>query len=622
MPSRIASRSSRPAWSHMRTALNWLGPAHRRVLLQIGVLLLLALATTWLLQRGRAIDEAAQLSARGRSLAELVAQAVGPQVSFEDSPRLLRILECAAREGHITAGAVLDSSGNVLAHTDVARTGMRILLPPLAASDPGTHLAGQVPMLFGQANGKVLLQPLVSPHGPAGTVALLVPEPPRGIFGRDAMRIFLPAALLLLAFVGLTQATIRWAVRPTAEFLERLAHVLERKAEDGTPDSARSPCGDRVMEDAVTRIHALSAATEKLTIENRVLDYERKRMALILDRLPDGMIVTDALGKVILVNRAAAGLLHIPRDDQGNWSLQQLPAQVDHLLSAAQRSGQTLVTVDEEDHPRQVMVSRIPLSPSGNRAGQTLFALRDMTAQQAAQNAQAEFLSQISHELKAPLNTIVTYVEALADESLLSQEERREFFNTLNAEAMRMARLIGNLLQLSRIQLGNLSAQFGLVKPATLILELTEALRAQAETRGQSLQVDVPENLPALRGDKDLLAVSITNLITNAIKYTPQGGRIAIRATESEGGIVIAVEDSGIGIPEDARARIFERFVRSDQPEVRDTPGSGLGLALVKEIVEIHEGHITVQSQLGAGSVFQIWLPIREVGTRLDIAAA
>jgi len=251
-----------------------------------------------------------------------------------------------------------------------------------------------------------------------------------------------------------------------------------------------------------------------------------------------------------------------------------------------------------------------------------LFHLRDVTAQQAAQQAQAEFLSQISHELKSPLNTIVAYVEALDDEELVGAEERREFYNTINQEAMRMARLISNLLQLSRIQLGNLSARFGFVKADALLRDMAASVTAQIEQHGLKLDLQVPENLPPLFGDKDLLGVAVTNLLSNAIKYTPSGGRISLRAAEDEKGITVEVADTGIGIPPEAQAKIFERFARSDQEEVQQQSGTGLGLALVREIAEIHEGNVTLESEIDSGSRFRLWIPSREAGTRFDLGAA
>jgi signal transduction histidine kinase len=204
----------------------------------------------------------------------------------------------------------------------------------------------------------------------------------------------------------------------------------------------------------------------------------------------------------------------------------------------------------------------------------------------------------------------------------LTREERREYANTLDAEVDRMAQLITNLLQLSRIQLGNLSAQRSFVRPAPLIADQAGSLRAAAEERKLTLTIAVPENLPAVHGDKDLLGVVVTNLVSNAIKYTRPGGRILVAASAVAGGISIEVSDTGVGIPKEDQGRVFERFVRSQQEWVQRQPGSGLGLSLVKEIVEIHDGQISLESDEGHGTLVRIWLPCREAGTRADVVEA
>jgi signal transduction histidine kinase len=510
----------------------------------------------------------------------------------------------------------------VVVHTDVSCTGMRVELSPAAFAGEASSRAETAELsraLFGDLHGRLFLHPLIGGDGPAGMVALLMPETRGALFGPDALRFFLPAGLLLLAFVGLIQAMIRWAFRPTSEFLERLTSVLERREDAEAAPGGRVAEPGRAMEQAFSTVQALNQEKQSLTIENRVLDYAKRRMALILDQLPDGLIMTDPLEKVVFVNRAAAALLGLPQPDATAEDPAAAPAEVPAVLQAARRTGQALLPL--ADGQRQILLHRMPLTGPGGRPAGALFLLRDVTAQQASQRAQAEFLAQITHELKAPLNTIVAYVEALADEELLDAAERREFFNTLNDEALRMAQLISNLLQLSRIQLGNLSAQFGFVKAEAWIRDRAEALRAQAEARSQTLALDLPENLPPLYGDKDLLGVALTNLISNAIKYTPAGGRITVRAAAGDASLTVEVADTGIGIPEAARGTIFERFARSDQEEVRSVAGSGLGLALVKEIVELHEGQVTVTSELGRGSCFRIQLPTREVGARLNLAA-
>jgi two-component system sensor histidine kinase VicK len=212
----------------------------------------------------------------------------------------------------------------------------------------------------------------------------------------------------------------------------------------------------------------------------------------------------------------------------------------------------------------------------------------------------------------------LAYTDMLSGSAELRKEEQKEFHNALASEAHRMGQLIDHLLQLSRIQFGDLSAKFSLVRPGALISDQVESLRIQAEDNKQTLEISVPDNLASVRGDKDLLGVAVTNLISNALKYTEEGGKITVRAREEGEGVVFEISDTGVGIPEETMPRIFEKFYRSEQECVRQKPGSGLGLALVKEIVELHNGRITAESSPGSGASFSMWLPALEVASRLD----
>ncbi|MCK4411944.1 MAG: hypothetical protein KAY32_00235 [Candidatus Eisenbacteria sp.] len=589
----------------------------KNLLLQISVLLLLATVTTWLLQREAHREACARATARAQAQTELIAQAVGNEALPADAPRLIRILECAVREGDLAAGAVIDSAGRIIAHTDVACVGRRLSPEALA---PTAESAEVQAGLFGPDPGSMIARPLIGPHGPRGRVALLLPAPEVTLWGGQTLRLLLPAGLLLLAFIGITQTTIRWAVRPTAEFIERIWRTLETSGETAKGDGAQTHGHGAAMEQAVSCVTALHQAKQALTVQNSVLDYEKKRMSHLIDRIPDGILFTDALHHILFSNRAADKVIQRSPESDGSWNLAQLPADLQAALREAHKTGQAALP-ESAENPRHIQINRLPLPGAMGEPAGDLYILRDVTALHAAQSAQAEFLSQISHELKAPLNTIVTFIEALADDDDLSSEERRQYFNTLNAESLRMARLIGNLMQLSRIQLGNLSGKFTYVKSAALIRQQVEAFHSQAESAGLTLQAKIPENLPALYGDKDLLGVAVTNLVSNAIKYTPRGGQITVLARVADEELTIEIEDTGIGIPPEAQERIFERFARSDQPEVRGCPGSGLGLTLVKEIAELHEGEISVHSEVGRGSLFRLRLPCRQVGTRMDVAA-
>lgn len=590
-----------------------------RTLWLAGALLAFALGVTWLVQRQETIEGESRFATRGQGLAEMVAQAACAESTFADAGRLERILAAAARQGGLLGGALVDDEGQIVAHTDLDRVGGSSPAASVACSDGAAEIERVRRDLFDGRPGRLFLHPMLDARGTAGAVALLLPEPPPAGLGRGWARTFLPAGLVVLAFLGLVQMTTRWALRPTAQFLDRLAGAL-RPAQPDAPAAAPGPSYE-ILERTVRFVEELQAERESLAIENRMLDYERRRAAQLLERVPDGLIHTDALGQPLLVNRAAAQLLGLPRP-AGPDEMPELTAEARRSLAEAERTGRMVFDSASGDQARRILITRTALAGTQERGAASLYLLRDVTAQSAAQQAQAEFLSQISHELKSPLNTIVAYVEALADEEQLDPEERREFFNTLSAEAQRMARLISNLLQLSRIQLGNLSARFGYVKADALARGLADSVAPQAAARGQKLDVQVPENLPSLFGDKDLIGVAITNLLSNAIKYTPEGGQIALRAEVEEGGVAIEVADTGIGIPPEIQGQVFERFSRSDQEEVQRQSGTGLGLSLVREIAQIHEGRVTLESALGQGSRFRLWLPSREAGGRIDLGAA
>ncbi len=416
----------------------------------------------------------------------------------------------------------------------------------------------------------------------------------------------------------MNRASIRWAVKPTSDFMHRISHTLEWKGGSEEP-SASDPDGS--MENTVSRISDLVETKDGLVIKNRLLGYEKRRMSLILEEFPDGLIVIDSMHEVVFANRRALKILHTKMGAAEKGGIND-SKELAGIIRETKKTGQTVIETTRGGTDRNLLVSRIPLAGSGSKSSGTLFTMRDVTAQKASQRAQAEFLSQVSHELKAPLNTIITFVEELAENGDLPPSERKEYFNTLNSEANRMAQLISNLLQLSRIQLGNLSVRFALIKSGTLVREQAESLRRHAEGSGLDLRVSVPHNLSALSGDKDLLAVAINNLISNAIKYTSREGTVTVSAAAESGGIAISVEDTGVGISVEDQSRIFERFYRSEDESVQNRSGTGLGLSLVREIVHAHGGKIEVKSVIGEGSCFRLWLPAREAGTKMNVADA
>ena len=333
-----------------------------------------------------------------------------------------------------------------------------------------------------------------------------------------------------------------------------------------------------------------SASFEALLVARQVQRYEIERWRAAFDRLPEACLLLNQAGGILFANAAAARLLEIAPQPGAGPQLEEVLAR----MPAAQRPS----------------VWREPLPGARGSDLGSVVVLRDPASERRLESAIAEFLSHIAHELKSPLSTIRSYSEMLQDGSIEKPDTRREFFNVITDETSRLAKLIDNLLDLSKLDTGALTPKKARLRADALVQELLRACEPQARAKGLQLQGKVPPNLPTVFGDKDLIGVAVSNLISNAIKYTPSGGRVQVRAVAEDESLVIEVEDSGIGIRPEDRAHLFEKFFRGSGPEVRKQPGTGLGLALAQQIVKLHGGQLGVDSQSGRGSTFRIVLPL------------
>ncbi len=222
--------------------------------------------------------------------------------------------------------------------------------------------------------------------------------------------------------------------------------------------------------------------------------------------------------------------------------------------------------------------------------------------------AQRELLGHLAHELKSPLHTIGAYAEMLQEGSV-DPAARNEFFAVITSESQRLATLIDTLVDLSNIEAGALVPQRGPVRIDALVKELVGTFDTAARGKAIDVVVSSPGPIPAVLADSQLLAVALRNLLANAIQYTPRGGRVEVRVGAARGTITVEIADSGIGIHPDDRPQVFDKFFRGRAPEVRQQPGSGLGLALAERLVALHGGGLEVESAPGVGSTFRLTLP-------------
>jgi signal transduction histidine kinase len=222
----------------------------------------------------------------------------------------------------------------------------------------------------------------------------------------------------------------------------------------------------------------------------------------------------------------------------------------------------------------------------------------------------SDFLSTVSHEFRSPLTSIRHVAEMLQSGSVPSEERRLRYYDLLVEQATRLSSLVTNVLDLARIEEGRQEFRFEAVDPGELVRELVDATRQRVRHEGFVVEARLQEPLPAVRADRVALTQALSNLLDNAIRYSGESKRIDLLASADDTHLILAVADQGVGIPAEERGKVFDRFFRGGNPLTRSVKGSGLGLALVKEIVEAHGGTMQVQSEVGRGSTFSIRLPL------------
>ena len=351
---------------------------------------------------------------------------------------------------------------------------------------------------------------------------------------------------------------------------------------------------------------------------------EYTKSQAILEGISDGVMVTDADGQVILFNAAAERILGASREWIIGRSMAELPGLygrdgmnwvktvVDWTSVSPTWEKGAFLEQRLEVEDRVVSVRLAPVLMQDDFLG-TVSVFRDITKEVEAERAKSEFVSTVSHELRTPMTSIKGYTDLLylgaAGEV---NENQRRFLSIIKSNVDRLTMLIHELLDISRIETGRVKLDLKPLSITQIVNELLLVMRAQAEEKHLALTAHIPSGLPPVRGDHDRVTQILTNLIANACQYTPSGGRVTIEARASDGFIQVDVSDTGIGIAVEDQKKIFERFFRADHPVVRETEGTGLGLPIVKSLVELHGGRIWVESEPGKGSTFSFTLPIAE----------
>lgn len=424
--------------------------------------------------------------------------------------------------------------------------------------------------------------------------------------------------------------TLRWKMRALGAIQEalRYAWAFDKgelptsglRLADALGDEARA--WNKLLEerDALRQRASLDDAAKRLA----GLGGAGGDFAAAFDALWLGVLIVDEAGKVRVINGAACVLLRCQRQeaiDQPAMSIIRFPQAQELVTNATagknRQRGSVELTQESETPGGETSQLRFTVRPMRREDGAAaMVVIEDVTQQRVADESRHTFVTQVSHELRNPLTTIRLYLEQLVDEGDKDPLVKARCLNVLARETRRLERIVGDLLSVSQMDAGEFKLVHDDVPLPALFEELNDDFRAQAQDKEIELVFDMPPKLPLMTGDRDKLVLAVYNLINNAIKYTPQGGRVVVSAREDEGGLVVAVADTGIGIREDELERVFDKFYRAKDRRIASITGSGIGLALARQVVRMHGGDITVQSQIDKGSTFSIRLPIRTPGAR------
>jgi two-component system phosphate regulon sensor histidine kinase PhoR len=355
----------------------------------------------------------------------------------------------------------------------------------------------------------------------------------------------------------------------------------------------------------------LAQAIDELSVKSvrQVSDVraERDRLRAILARVPDGILVTDAQGRAELANQSFQtwfGLAE-PIAGRSHVELSRNPALhalvEDTLADGATRHGELELAAPER---RELELSALALP---DRGGMVL-VVRDATAERRLAEMRRDFVANVSHELKTPLAAIRGFAETLRDGALDEPPTAHRFVDRILAQARRLQALLEDLLTLSRLESLGRSPERQRVDLPSLARRVAESTAPLAQEKNVRVEL-VPGEPARYSGDAESLERMVSNLVENAVKYNRPGGSVRVEITHPASGPVFTVRDDGIGIPHEVLPRVFERFYRVDKARSREEGGTGLGLAIVKHVAQSHGGRVEVESELGKGTTFRVFLP-------------
>lgn len=421
-------------------------------------------------------------------------------------------------------------------------------------------------------------------------------------------------AILLQSFLIILVSSVVVAFlfsRKLTTPIRDMEHFTERLRKGGTPGTLMISSSDEIGQLAEN----INYMVDELQKRIAALQEEKAKVEAAFSSALDGVLILDHQGRIETVNRGMWAMIgerysdlvgKTPLEAFRNLDLQKA---LDRYRGSGMPISQEIELGEEE--PVMLDVNITPIRGVDATEGKTMLVFHDVTRLKKLERMRVDFVANVTHEIRTPLTAIMGFVETLQEGAIEDRETAKKFLSTIARHAERLHRLVEDLLTLSNIEMGEMRLCFESVSLSGIVESVMNIIQVKARKKKIEIVSEILEDLPLVRADRDRLSQILINVLDNAVKFTPEGGKVTLTATTATGGeVAVRVTDTGIGVPRDEVGRLGERFYRVDRTRSRELGGTGLGLSIVKHLMAAHKGRIEIESQLGRGTTVSLCFPI------------
>ncbi len=417
--------------------------------------------------------------------------------------------------------------------------------------------------------------------------------------------------LVIVAFIGLSASFVQ--SRQLKKAKRMIASLLPEEQSSKSVNLTESVSS--LVKYIREKLKTAKNLRQDAETENKSIVYQHKKLRSVLEVFPEGIVILDQAGTAKFANQKLQSLIGVETSEvvgkqAHDWCTNQqvlsLLVRYEGNVTRLRRTETVEFTPeDQKEKTLAVTVSPISLPSKPEVTIGILILFRDVTAESMAKKSRDDFIAHVSHELKSPLNIIKMHSELMLDIGD-DEQQRITSINVINDEIDRVSNMITDLLNITRFEVGNVSIDRKRIRFRDFLIDVFEKMQRAGDENNIKFNLNLPQTLSHLSIDKDLFRVALNNILSNAIKYNKPDGLVTMEAEENNDSIIIRISDTGIGILEEDQKKIFEKFYRSDDDDVTNRNGHGLGLSLANEIIGLHSGSLIVESEKGKGTVFTL----------------